>query len=178
MIKPNKGIIIWITGLPGSGKTTLAKALYQEIKDILPTICIDGDQMRKIMGGDLGYAQNDRLKNAYRIVNLAEMLVQNQMVTICSTVSLFHEIHDYLKKNFEESIVVFIDTPLDILIERDQKQLYSSALAGTIENVRGINQSYDIPYHKDYHIVNDGDINHLFSYIPLLKEKIFELAQS
>ena len=155
----HSGVLVWITGLPGSGKTTLAQALYGLIKNQLPSICIDGDIIRDIMGKDLGYNMKDRLKNAYRIAKLNKYLIDHNLIVICSTVSLFKEIHQWNRKNIKNLIEIYIDVPMDILIQRDQKKMYSQALKGKKKNVRGIDQKFDIPMKPSLIIKNDKNLN-------------------
>ncbi len=158
--KMNKqGVLIWITGLPGSGKTTLAQALYESIKDRLPSVCIDGDAIRNIMGNDLGYSTKDRLTNAYRIARLNKYLVDHNLTIICSTVSLFKEIHQWNRKNIKNLIEIYIEVPMDILIERDQKNIYTQAIKGRRRNVRGFDQDFDVPERPNLIIKNDKDLN-------------------
>ena len=154
-----KGVLIWITGLPGAGKTTLAQELYRSIKDKLPSVCIDGDAMRNIMGKDLGYNIKDRLSNAYRIARLNKHLVDHNLTVICSTVSLFKEIHKWNRENIENLIEIYIDVPMDILIKRDQNKLYSRAIKGRKKNVRGFDQGFDMPGKPDLIIKNSGNLD-------------------
>jgi len=158
------GVLVWITGLPGSGKTTLAIELYKHLEDQIPAVCIDGDAVRDIMGNDLSHNMKDRLINAYRIARLNKHLVNHNLTVICSTVSLFSEIHDWNRKNFKKMIEVYIDVPMETLIQRDQKKMYSQALKGKQKNVRGFDQNFDIPTKPDLIIKNDGNKENLLAY--------------
>ena len=109
--------LIWITGLAGSGKTTLAKEVYNQLKKAYPNVVlIDGDHLREIFGGSTGYTSEERLENAKRLSRLCHFLVNENIHVVCAT-----------------------------LIHRDKNKLYSSALEGKTENVVGINQDYDKP---------------------------------
>ena len=152
-----KGILIWVTGLPGSGKTTLAKTLYDLIKNRTPSVLIDGDMVREMMGNDLGHDVKDRLTNAYRIAKINKHLVGHNLIVICSTVSLFSEIHRWNRKNIKNLIEIYIDTPMETLIRRDQKKMYSKAIRGKTKNVRGFDQKFDIPKQPDLIIKNNKD---------------------
>lgn len=155
MTKSNK--LIWITGLSGAGKSSVSKILYQNIKRNLPnTIVIDGDMIRDITGNDLGHNLEDRIKNAYRIVKFCKYLYDQDMNVICSTMSLYKEIHEYIYTNFDNPLLVFLDVSMDELKRRNQKGLYSNS-----KNVTGIDLPYDEPTNTRYvlKLENNSDIN-------------------
>lgn len=158
------GVLVWITGLPGSGKTILSKEVYELIKDAVPSIRMDGDIFREIMGDDLGYTIEDRKKNAFRLARMNKYLVEHGVVVICATVSLFKEVHDWNKKNIKNFLEVFIDVPENILHERDQKKLYSKGKTGEIRNVYGVDQTFDIPQNSDLVIKNDASLDEFLKY--------------
>jgi len=157
--KNNEGILVWITGLPGCGKTTLSKEVYKLINKKLFTIRMDGDIFREIMGNDLGYTIEDRKKNAFRLARMNKYLVEHGAVVICATVSLFEEVHDWNRENVKNLLEVFIDVPENILYERDQKNLYSKGKIGETKNVYGIDQTFDIPKNPDLIIKNDAGLD-------------------
>ena len=138
--------VIWITGLSGSGKTTIGREVYAKLSDIYPnTVLLDGDGFREVLGNDLGHNPNDRLENAKRISRMCVFLVSQNINVICCTMSLYKEIHDSNRKTIKHYIEVFIDCDIDELIKRDQKSLYTKAINGDIDNVVGINLPYDKP---------------------------------
>lgn len=148
------GILIWITGLPGAGKTTFAKKLIEEVRVFTSAVVhIDGDIVREVMGNDLGYTVEDRKKNAYRIARLNKCLVEQGLIVVCSTVSLYREIHEWNKENILSLIEVFIDVPQDVLRVRDKKKLYSQADCDVI----GVHQDFDIPKNPAFTISNADD---------------------
>ena len=173
----SQGALIWITGLPGAGKTTTAKHLYELVKDQVPTVCIDGDVMRELMGGDLGYTDSDRLANAYRIARLCKHLVDHRLLVICSTVSLYKEIHEWIRTYIAMTTIVLIDVDFSTLVQRDQKGMYSQALAGQLTNVRGVNQAYDIPEAPEFTIQNNGNIETLFALAPQIMDTVLQRLQ-
>ena len=151
----NSGVLIWITGLSGSGKTTIGKAVWEEIKkEHSNAVFLDGDSFREILGGDLGHDPKDRLENAYRIARMCKFLVSQNIIVICATMSLYAQIHDFNRENIENYFEVFVDCEMDELIRRDQKALYSRAMAGEISNVVGIDLLYDKPKNADLIIDN------------------------
>ena len=150
------GTVIWITGLPGAGKTTIARELERQIRVRTPAVVsVDGDAFREILGNDLGYSSADRLENARRIGRLCRMLsIQGQHV-VCSTVSLFHECHAWNRAHFPRYLEVLVRARDETLRARDQKQLYSRAHAGTEPNVPGAGQPYELPLNPDLVLDND-----------------------
>jgi len=134
-------ILVWITGLSGSGKTTIGKEVYNKIKKKHEnTIFLDGDDFRNILGNDLGHNQNDRIKNALRIHRMCKFLTFQNINVICTTMSLYKEIHDLNRSKINNYFEIFIECNIDELKRRDQKGLYSKA-----KNVVGIDLTYDKP---------------------------------
>lgn len=141
-----KGKLLWITGLSGAGKTTIAREVYKVLKKRhANTVFIDGDIIREVLGNDLGHDIEDRKKNAVRISKMCEFLTDQNIHVVCATMSLFKEIHALNRKNIEEYYEIFIDVPMNELIRRDSKKLYAKALRGEIKNVMGVDLSYDEP---------------------------------
>lgn len=170
--KNEVGILVWITGLPGSGKTTLAKKIYEDVKNKYPCVMIDGDHLREIMGQDLGYTKKDRLINAYRIAKLNKHLVDNNIIVICSTVSLFKEIHEWNRSYIKNLLEIYIEVPMEILIKRNPKKIYSRALKGKLKNVYGVNQRFDIPPQPHLIIKNAGKLHSFLKKAGEIKSRI------
>jgi adenylylsulfate kinase-like enzyme len=148
--------LIWITGLAGSGKTTLGKKLYYILKkENLNYVFIDGDSFREIMGNDTGHDISDRLRNAYRIARMCKFLTDQEINVVCSTMSLFKEIHQFNEINNTEYFEIFLNVDIEELIKRDQKGLYSKALSGEVKNVIGIDLPYDKPEAPDLVLKNN-----------------------
>ena len=153
--------LIWITGLAGSGKTTLAKEVYAQLKKMYPNVVIiDGDHLREIFGGTTGYSTEERLENARRLSRLCHFLVSENIHVVCATMSLYKEIQEWNKKHIPEYFEIFLDIPMSSLIKRDKKGLYSAALKGEMENVVGVNQSWDKP-ESPFMVVQEFQMNEL-----------------
>ncbi|NOH70734.1 adenylyl-sulfate kinase [Vibrio pectenicida] len=148
--------LIWITGLSGSGKTTIGYEVFKHIKESQKdTVFLDGDTFRDILGNDLGHKLEDRLENARRIHRMCKFLISQDINVICATMSLYSEIHDLNRKMIENYFEIFIECSMDELIRRDQKGLYSQAINGERNDVVGINLVFDKPSDCDLIIENN-----------------------
>ena len=138
--------LIWITGLSGSGKTTIGQELYKNLKKTsVNTIFLDGDSFREILGNDLGHTPKDRLENAKRISRMCKFMISQNINVVCATMSLYKEVHEFNRNEIENYFEVFIDCDIEELIRRDQKGLYSKAMNDQIKNIVGIDLPYDKP---------------------------------
>ena len=114
-------MIIWITGLPGSGKTTLAKKL----KSILTTktsrniVILDGDNIRSILPFNISYSNEERMKLAFFYSKLALLIEQSNCIVICSFVALFHSVQEHTRLNANDLFEIFLDPPLDELAKKN-----------------------------------------------------------
>lgn len=145
------GILVWITGLAGSGKTTIANKVYQEwSKNNANTVRLDGDELREIFSGAWGHTRDERLKAARTYANLCRHLTSQGIHVIISTISLFHEIHEYNSKHNPYYVEIFLETGIDQLRKRNQKKLYDNA-----ENVVGINLSAELPKYPALRLKNE-----------------------
>ena len=148
-----KGKVIWITGLAGSGKTTLSKALCEELKKTNSNVVhLDGDIIREILGDIHSHSIEDRIKISTIYSNLCTNLSNQGLIVVISTISLFHEIHDLNRKNIENYLEIFLDTPQEVLEQRNQKKLYSHSKS----DVMGIHQNPEFPKNPDLIFKNEG----------------------
>lgn len=137
-------MVVWLTGLSGAGKTTIAEAIVRLAKPRLPSlVLIDGDVVRDLFGSGLGFDEEARKIQIARIQRLARLLDRQEIPVIVSALYSSPELLDWNRANFSEYFEIYVDTPLDTVIERDTKGLYSKARAGELMNVVGI----DIPWH-------------------------------
>lgn len=150
------GTVYWLTGLAGAGKTTLGQLLYQHLKQHHPhTLFLDGDILRSVFA-DQAYTLEDRRKIAFRNGRLCQMLSQQGLIVVCATISMFEDCRQWNREQIPGYLEIFIDVPLDVLIQRDQKQLYSRALRGEISQVMGIDLPPEYPQTPDIILTNDG----------------------
>lgn len=145
-----QGATIWLTGLPASGKSTLAKALEQLlVAGGHPAYRLDGDNLRHGLCGDLGFSAGDREENVRRTAHVARILADAGLIAIVALVSPFKASRDAARAMHEAEqlrfVEVFIDTPLEECERRDPKGLYARARAGEIAGMTGIDSPYEPP---------------------------------
>lgn len=152
-----KGILYWITGLSGSGKTTIGNRLYYELKQKEENVVLlDGDVLKSIIGEDLGYTESDRRKRAGKYARICKMLTDQGIIVICCTIAMYEEVREWNRKNNKSYVEVFLDVPMEVLIERDQKGMYSQYKDGKINNVAGMDVQVEFPRNSDLILKNDG----------------------
>lgn len=150
------GFVLWMTGLSGAGKTTVALVLEKELKARGVKIeRLDGDVVRESLTRDLGFSKEDRSKNIERITFVAKLLSRNGVGCVCSFISPYQSVRDHVRTNTTNFLEVYIDAPLDVVIDRDVKGLYKKALAGEIPNFTGISDPFEAPEKPDIHIRTD-----------------------
>ena len=155
ILKNQKPAIIWMTGLSGSGKSTIANRLEKKLFKLnLHTFILDGDNVRKGLNQDLGFSDVDRVENIRRVGHVARLLLDAGLIVIVAFISPFQAERDLVRQiiNTKQFIEVFIDTPLSVAEERDVKGLYAKARSGQIKNFTGIDSPYEIPKNPDLHI--------------------------
>jgi bifunctional enzyme CysN/CysC len=143
---------IWLTGLSGSGKSTIANLLEKQLhSDGWHTFVLDGDNVRQGLNRDLGFTEADRVENLRRIAEVAKLMVEAGLVVIVSFISPYRAERASARSLFAEGefVEVFIDTPLDECERRDPKGLYAKARAGRIANFTGIDSPYEPPEHPE-----------------------------
>jgi bifunctional enzyme CysN/CysC len=145
--------ILWFTGLSGSGKSTIANLVEQELQArAVRTYLLDGDNLRHGLNRDLGFTDADRVENIRRVGEVARMFVDAGVVVLCSFISPFRAERRMVRELVEdgEFIEVFVDTPLEECIRRDPKGLYGRARDGKIKNFTGIDSPYETPENPEF----------------------------
>jgi len=148
-----KGFVLWFTGLPGSGKTTIAKSVRDRLSDMgFKTELLDGDWVRKTINPDAGFTREERKKHLIRVAWIARLLARNGVAVLCSFVSPYRDVRSEIRKIVEGDapfIEVYAKCSLEECIRRDPKGLYKRALAGEIKNFTGISDPYEEPENPD-----------------------------
>jgi adenylyl-sulfate kinase len=150
---------IWFTGLSGAGKTTLAKALKNKFDEIfIPAIFIDGDIVRKGMNNNLGFSDADRVENLRRVAEMVKIILDSGIMVICAFISPTRGVREMVKNIIGEDdfLEVFVDTSLQICMERDPKGLYKRALQGEIKNFTGLDSPYEPPTNPGLIVTTDN----------------------
>jgi adenylylsulfate kinase len=152
-----RGAVYWITGLSGAGKTTIGRLVFDELRRRTPAaVFLDGDILREVFGNDLGHSRADRLQSAMRNARLCRMLAEQGIDVVCATISLFRECQEWNRAHIARYFEVYLRVPMEVLVRRDQKQLYSRALRGEITDVIGVDLPVEEPQRPDLVIDNDG----------------------
>ena len=173
-IKNHKGLIVWITGLSGSGKSTIANILEQKLnKAGIHTYLLDGDNIRHGLNSDLGFDEKDRAENIRRIGEVAQLFLDAGIVVITAFISPFKkEREEVRKKSNNRFFEVYLSTPLEVCEQRDPKGLYKKARKGEIPDFTGIGQKYEPPEHPELTI--DTSLTNPEECAQMLFEKVME----
>jgi adenylylsulfate kinase len=141
------GLTVWFTGLPSSGKTTIARALEKRLLEEGHRVeILDGDVVRTHLTKGLGYSREDRNENIRRIGYVAHLLSRNGVVVLCSVVSPYREVRDELRALHEGRFIeVYVSTPVDVCSARDVKGLYARQQAGEMSGLTGVDDPYEPP---------------------------------
>ena len=151
--------VIWLTGLSGSGKSTIANELEKQLfANSLHSYVLDGDNLRHGINKDLGFTKADRAENVRRVAHIAQLMSDAGLIVIVALISPFSTDRDSARSLFEPGkfIEVWVKTPTEVCIERDPKGLYKKAASGSIPNMTGIGQEYEAPENAE--LVLDGTI--------------------
>ena len=155
-----KGVTVWMTGLPSSGKSTIAVAVEQMLIDRgKHAYRLDGDNIRHGMNKNLGFSAEDRAENIRRIGEVAKLFADAGLITITSFISPYRADRDRARRLHEADdlpfLEVFVDAPLEVAEQRDPKGLYKKARAGEIKGFTGVDDPYEAPPGPELHLRTD-----------------------
>ena len=141
-----KGVTVWFTGLPCSGKTTVADRVAEILKEQGHRVeRLDGDTVRKGLTSDLGFSKEDRNENIKRVTFVAKLLTRNDVIVLATFVSPYIERRQKSREEIGNFMEVYVDCPVEECIKRDVKGMYKKALAGEIKNFTGVDDPYEAP---------------------------------
>ena len=140
------GATVWTTGLSGSGKTTIARALQKQLSERgVKVEILDGDIVRTNLSKGLGFSKEDRDTNIRRIGFVANLLSRNGVVAITAAISPYRAVRDEVRESTERFVEVYVEAPLEVCESRDVKGMYAKARAGEIKGFTGIDDPYEEP---------------------------------
>jgi bifunctional enzyme CysN/CysC len=157
----HKSCVLWLTGLPSSGKSTIADEVEKSLHALgYRTTVIDGDTVRTGLSSDLGFTNEDRSENVRRVAHLAEIVMQAGVVTIVALVSPIAKDRDAARELFKSTdfYEVFVDTPLEVCETRDVKGLYQRARQNLVANMTGAGQGYEAPENPELRVDGSHDL--------------------
>ena len=160
-LKGQQARVLWLTGLPGAGKSTIADALERRLHGMgLHTYVLDGDNVRSGLNKDLGFTPEDRAENVRRVAETAHLLLDAGLIVIVALVSPFRADRMVAKSLFDagDFVEVWVDTPAEVCAERDPKGLYAKAKAGKLPNMTGVGQGYEPPDTPDLVVAGAGSL--------------------
>jgi bifunctional enzyme CysN/CysC len=148
--RASQGMTVWLTGLSGSGKSTVAAELERRlVASGRPAYLLDGDNLRHGLNADLGFSAEDRAENVRRVGEVAKLLADAGVIAIVSLVSPYEADRQRVRASHEQSslpfVEIFVDTPLEVCEARDPKGMYAKARAGEITHFTGIDDPYEAP---------------------------------
>lgn len=170
----HKGFALWLTGLSGSGKTTIARLLEQRLCMLGAKVeVLDGDVVRGRLSKGLGFSKEDRDENVRRIGFICELLSRNGVIAIAAAISPYRTVREEVRSRIPNFIEVYVQCPLEVLAERDVKGLYKKAIAGEIEHFTGVSDPYEPPLEPEVIVDSsketpEASVNRIWSTIKTL----------
>lgn len=147
---PTNGFTLWLTGLSGAGKSTIAEHVGEHLRASgAPVEILDGDVVRTNLSAGLGFSKEDRDTNIRRIGFVADLLTRNGVVVIVAAISPYREVRDEVRHRIGRFLEVYVHCPIEVLADRDVKGLYRRALAGEIPHFTGVSDPYEAPESPD-----------------------------
>lgn len=168
-----KSLVLWMTGLSGSGKSTIAKGLERRLHEAGHlSMVLDGDNVRSGINANLGFSEADRTENIRRIAEVSKLFLQCGVITINCFVSPTRDIRQVAKNiiGADDFIEVYINAPFEVCAERDVKGLYKKALAGEIKNFTGLDAPFEAPENPDVEILTaqediETSVNKIYEFL-------------
>jgi adenylyl-sulfate kinase len=145
-----EGCVVWLTGLPGAGKTTIAKAFEAQLRaEGTPVEVLDGDEIRASLSPELGFSPKDRELHNRRVIYLAKLLSRNGVVAVVSLISPYRAVRDAARQELGRFVEVWVKASVEECIRRDPKGHYKRALNGQNPQMTGVQAPYEPPEHPE-----------------------------
>ena len=140
------GFVVWITGLPCSGKTTVARGLAEALRERdVKVEVLDGDEVRTNLSKGAGFSKEERGKHALRVAYVSRLLSRNGVGVVVALISPYHSFRQHVRDTVTNFVEVFVSCPVEVCMERDVKGMYEKALAGEIKEFTGVDDPYEEP---------------------------------
>jgi adenylyl-sulfate kinase len=153
-----EGFTLWFTGLSGAGKSTVSQLVERALRERGARVeVLDGDVVRTNLSKGLGFSKEDRDENIRRIGFVCQLLSRNGVAAIAAAISPYREVRDEVRSKIDRFVEVYVECPLDTLVERDVKGLYKKALAGEIANFTGVSDPYEPPLNPEVVVRSDRE---------------------
>jgi adenylylsulfate kinase len=170
-----KGFTVWFTGLPCSGKTTVADRVAENLRNKGHRVeRLDGDTVRQGLTSDLGFTKEDRDENIKRITFVSKLLTKNGVMVLATFVSPYRERRKKTREEIGDFVEVYTSCPIEVCIARDVKGMFKKALAGEISNFKGIDDPYEEP--DDPELILDTDKESIDESVQKVLIKLNELG--
>jgi adenylyl-sulfate kinase len=158
-MRSNKGFTLWLTGLPRSGKSTVAGLVAGRLRSlgVENVELLDGDIVREGLCRDLGFSREDRTENIRRISFVSKLLTRNGVAVIVAAISPYREDRELAREEIQSFVEVWCKASIDACAERDYKGLYEKARRGEITNLTGVNDPYEEPEDADLVLDTEGE---------------------
>jgi adenylyl-sulfate kinase len=149
----HKGFTLWFTGLSGSGKSTLSRLLDERLRARGARVeLLDGDVVRQNLSRGLGFSKEDRDANIRRIGFVCELLSRHGVIAIAAAISPYRAVREEVRLQIPNFVEIYMDCPIEVLVDRDIKGLYRKALAGEIDHFTGVSDPYEAPLNPEVRI--------------------------
>jgi adenylyl-sulfate kinase len=152
------GATLWFTGLPSSGKSTIAREVFQRLLGRgLPVELLDGAEVRESLSRGLSFSKEDREEHIRRMGYVAKLLSRNSVIAICAAVSPYRATRDEVRRNTTNFVEIYVECPVAIAEQRDTDGWYARARRGEVDDFTGVNAPYEAPVSPEVHIRSDHE---------------------
>jgi adenylyl-sulfate kinase len=146
----NRGVTLWFTGLPCSGKTTISKLVFEQLHRAAAKVeLLDGETVRQTLSKGLGFSRQDRDENIRRIGFVCNLLTRNGVIAIAAAVSPYRAVREEVRTLIGSFVEIYVNCPLEVCIRRDVKGMYRRAFSGEIAHFTGVSDPYEEPPNPD-----------------------------